>query len=99
MIYLALHAIEKRLFAVLRCRPYVDRMQTLAMPVVQRNAAGHGFPPLLVADQHAGAIDPDTNRRNLTQLRRGVTPTLLLSQHAWPNPANWPSCKDDHDFA
>jgi hypothetical protein len=54
-------------------------MQTLAMLVVERKASRHRLPPLLVADQHAGAIDPDTNRRHFArQLRRRVAPAFLL---------------------
>src|SRR6202045_1380235 len=86
---LTLHAIEKCLFSILRRRSHINRMQTLATLVVERKAPCHRFPPLLVADQHAGAIDPDTNRRHLA----GQSP------HGWPNPANWPSDNSGHGSA
>src|SRR5205814_1058660 len=54
---LTLHAIEKCLFSILWRRSHINRMQTLAMLVVERKASCHRFAPLLVADQHAGAID------------------------------------------
>ena len=95
MVDLTLHAIEKPLFSVLRRRPYVDRMQTLAMLVIERNAARHGFPPVVVANQHASAVNPDADRRDLAQRRRCITPSFFLGlhhrpRHGWPNPANWP---------
>src|ERR1700686_2036032 len=40
--HLTLHAIEKRLFSVLRRRSHINRMQTLAMLVVERKASRHG---------------------------------------------------------
>jgi hypothetical protein len=39
MVDLTHHAIEECLFSVLRCCPYVNCVQTLAMLVIQRNAA------------------------------------------------------------
>src|SRR6202051_2061971 len=102
MVDLTHHAIEECLFSVLRCRPYVNCVQTLAMLVIQRNAARHGFSPLLVADQHAGAIDPDTNRCNLTQLRGCVTPTFFFGLDHRPDmrgTAKWPSGKGGHGSA
>src|ERR1035438_63024 len=45
---LTLHAIEKRLFSILRRRSHINRMQTLATLVVKRKAPCHRFPPLLV---------------------------------------------------
>jgi len=45
MVDLVLDTIEQSDFSVLRRRPNIDRMQTLAMPVVERNAAVHGFLP------------------------------------------------------
>src|SRR5215471_5371481 len=85
MLDLTLHAGEKRLFSVLRRRPEIDRMQTLAMPVIERNAPRHRFPPLLIADQHAVAVNSDADRRDLADLRRGVAPAFFLGLHDRPN--------------
>src|SRR6266566_9496459 len=60
-------------------------MQTLTPLVIERDAARHGFPPLLVADQHAGAVNPDADRRDLAQFRRRVTPTFFLGLHHRPD--------------
>src|SRR5580704_6497511 len=81
MLDLTLHPREKRLLSVLRRRPEVDRMQTLAMLVIERNAARHRFPPLLIADQHAGAVNPDADRCYPADLRRGVAPAFFLRLH------------------
>jgi hypothetical protein len=59
MVDLTHHAIEECLFSVLRRRPYVNCVQTLAMLVIQRNAARHGFSPLLVTDQFGLDHRPD----------------------------------------
>src|SRR5215471_2900330 len=85
MLDLTPHADEKRLFSVLRRRPEVDRMQALAMSIIERNASCHCFPPLLIADQHTGAVNTDADRRYLADLRRGVAPGFFLRLHDRPD--------------
>src|ERR1700694_6321982 len=53
------HTLVECFLAILRHRPYVNRVQALAFLVVKRNASCHGLAPLLVTQKHAGAIDYD----------------------------------------
>src|SRR6516165_4633095 len=85
MLDLTPHAGEKRLFSVLRRRPEVDRMQALAMSIIERNTPCHRFPPLLIADQHTGAVNTDADRRYLADLRRGVAPAFFLRLYDRPD--------------
>src|SRR5579863_1601631 len=81
MLDLTLHPREKRFLSVLRRRPEVDRMQTLAMLVIERNTARHRLSPFLITDQHAGAVNPDADRCYPAYLRRGVAPAFFLCLH------------------
>src|SRR5262249_39606222 len=61
----SIHAVEKLLFSLRRSPPQVNLMQTLAVAIIQRDAPRLASPPLLIADQHAGTVDADADRRNL----------------------------------
>ena len=69
----------KRLLAVFRCRPQIDRMQSLAFGVVESDGSRHGQSPAIVKKQHACSVDPHCRRCDRpVELRQLVVPGFFF---------------------